>query len=477
MPAPISKPVQLNRRTSELDTDRIGLLLFKLATPAFLGMFVQTLYNVINTIFVGRYVGTEAIAGLSIVFPLQMFSMGFGTMIGVGGLSVISRSIGAGDNDQAEHALGNCFTACIALSVAVMIIILPFMNFWLRLIGASEAVLPYAKGYLSIIIGGSIFNIMAVALLALVRAEGNTRIPMISMILASVLSIILSAIFIIGLKMGVQGAATATVTSQLVSMLYLLSYYFRGKSYLKVHTKYFAPDLKILKPMFAIGIASFFQTVASSISSMVVLHNVVRYGGDIALSAFGIIQRLMMISNLPAMTIGQGLQPILGFNYGARRYHLAIKSIYMAYISSTILSTVLFIFVYLYPGPMVQLFRNDPELIKMGAYAAKLAFLALPLMGLVMVSQMIFQAIGKAVQAFIAAIVRPIIFLIPIVLIFSRTWKLDGVFLSLPAADVLTFLMAMLLLLPIINEFRKAVEKEKGEKATATVSINLPDKP
>jgi putative MATE family efflux protein len=454
------------QRKTELDTDRIGFLLFKLATPAFLGMFVQTLYNTVNTIFVGHYVGTEAIAGLSIVFPLQMFTMGFGTMVGVGGLSVISRSIGEGNNARAEHALGNCFTACIALSIAVMIIILPFINFWLRLIGASDAVLPYARGYLSIILYGSVFNILSVALLALVRAEGNTRIPMISMILASVLSIILSAFFIIVLRMGVEGAAMATVTSQIVSMLFLLSYYLRGKSYLNVHRKNFVPDLKILKPMFAIGIASFFQTIASSISSMIVLHSVVRYGGDIALSAFGIIQRLMMISNLPAMTIGQGLQPILGFNYGARRYKLAIKSIYMAYLSSTILSTILFIFVYMYPGPLVQIFRNDPDLIAMGAYAAKLAFLALPLMGLVMVSQMIFQALGRAAQAFIAAIVRPIVFLIPIVLIFSKAWELDGVFLSIPAADVLTFFLMIILLLPIINEFRKMSVTEGREKAT-----------
>jgi len=466
MPTPMPRPMGLQRKT-ELDTDRIGWLLVKLATPAFLGMFVQAMYNTVNTIFIGHYVGTEGIAGLSIVFPLQMFAMGLGMMVGVGGLSVISRSIGAGDNARAERALGNCFTACVALSFCVMIILLPFMDFWLRLIGASDAVLPYAKGYLTIIIAGAVFNTLAVALLTLVRAEGNTRIPMISMILASVLSIILSAFFIIVLKWGVQGAALATVTSQIVSMVYLLTYYLTGKSYLKVHSKNFTPDLKIIKAMLSIGIASFVQTVASSISSIIVLHSVVRYGGDIALSAFGIIQRLMMFSNLPAMTIGQGLQPILGFNYGAKRYRLAIKAIYMAFISSTILSSILFVFVYLYPGPLVQIFRNDPELIAMGAYAARLAFLALPLMGLVMVSQMIFQAVGKAVQAFIGAIVRPIIFLIPIVLVFSRVWELDGVFLSLPAADVLTFILVIVLLLPIINEFRKTAVKDDREKAAS----------
>jgi putative MATE family efflux protein len=458
-----------NRKT-QLDSDRIGWLLVKMATPVFLGMFVQTMYNVINTIFVGHYVGVDGIAGLSIAFPLQMFAMGLGMMVGVGGLSVISQSIGAGDNARAEHALGNCFTASLALSVIVMLILMPFMDFWLRLIGASDAVLPYAHDYLMIIISGAIFNTLGVALLSLVRAEGNTRTAMFSMIISSLLSIALCTLFIIPMKMGVVGAALSTVISQIVAMLYLLSYYLRGRSYLKVHTVNFAPDFKILKSMFAIGASSFTQTVAASLSGMVVLHGVIRFGGDIALSAFGIIQRVMMFSNMPAMVIGQGLQPILGFNYGARRFGLGLKGIYIAYISSTVLSVLAFIVVYIYPEPIVQIFRNDPELIAMGAYAARLAFLALPLMGLVMVSQMIFQAIGKAVQSFITAIVRPVIFLIPAVLMMSNIWQLDGVFLSLPVADTMTFLLIIILMTPVINELRK-LSKEEASKAVSPALV------
>lgn len=451
--------------------------MFKLAAPAFMGMFVQTMYNTINTIFIGQFVGTEAIAGLSIVFPLQMLMMGLGMMVGVGGLSVISRSIGAGDDAMAEHTLGNCFTASVALAVAIMIIILPFMDFWLRLIGASDAVLPYAKDYLGITIASSVFTLLSVSLLTLVRAEGNTRIPMMAMILASLLSIGLSALFIIVLGWGIKGAASATAISQVVSMLFLLSYYFRGKSYLEIHTKNFKPDTKILKAMFSIGIASFMQTTATSISSMILLHSVVKYGGDIALGAFGIIQRIMMISNLPAMTIGQGLQPLLGFNYGAKRFKLAIKGIYLAYLSATVLSVIAFIFVYHYPGPIVQIFRNDPELIEMGAYAAKLTFLALPLMGILMVSQMIFQALGRATQAFITAIARPIVFLVPLVLILPHSLGLDGVFLSLPAADTISFILAMVLLIPIINEFRQATAQQKKDEPATISSATTGKKP
>jgi putative MATE family efflux protein len=471
----MQKPIQPHHKT-QLDTDRIAWLLVKMASPAFIGMFVQASYNVINTIFIGRYVGTEGIAGLSIVFPLQMFAMGIGMMVGIGGLSVISRSIGAGEISRAERALGNCFTASIALSIIVMLAIMPFVNFWLRLIGASDAVLPYARTYLLIIIAATIFNTLAMALLSLVRAEGNARIGMISMILGAVLSIILSAFFIIHLKMGVAGAALATVISQIVSLLYLLSYYLTGKSYLKIHSSNFAPDFKILKSMLAIGISSFVQTVASSISAIILIHSVIRYGGDIALSAFGIMQRIMMFANMPAMVIGQGLQPILGFNYGARRFSLGLKGIYLAYGSSTVLCLIGFALVYLFPGPMVQIFRDDPELINMGVYASRLIFLALPLMGLVMVSQMIFQAIGKAVQSFIAAIVRPIIFLIPAVLLMSHSWKLDGVFLSLPVADTLTFILILILLAPVINELRKAAAQEDKEKALEAATKPLLDK-
>jgi putative MATE family efflux protein len=459
-----------NRNNNILDTDRIGWLLFKMAMPAFIGMFVQTTYNVVNTIFIGHFVGTEAIAGLSIVFPLQMFAWGLGMMVGIGGLSVISKSIGAGDNARAERALGNCFTVSIAVSLVVMILILPFVDFWLKLIGASPTDLPYAHDYLTIIISATVFNTLGMALMNLVRAEGNTRVGMTAMLLGAFLNIILDSIFIVWLKWGVKGAALGTIIAQTTSMVYLLIYYLSGNSYLKIHKHNFIPDLKILKSMFAIGSASFMQTVGSSISGMILIHGVVTYGGDIAVSAFGIIQRIMMFSNMPALVTGQGLQPILGYNYGAKRYHLAIKGIYLAYGASTVMSVAAFILVYLFPGAIIRIFSSDPALISTGIYAARLAFLALPLMGLVMVSQMIFQALGRAVQAFIAAIARPILFLIPAVLVLSRFWKLDGVFLSLPAADILTFILAVILLGPIISEFRKAAKKQKDNTESSGIT-------
>jgi putative MATE family efflux protein len=467
MPSPMLKPMGIQRKT-ELDTDRIGLLLVKMALPAFAGMFVQSMNNVVNTIFVGQYVGTDAIGALGIVFPLQMFAMGIGMMVGIGGLSVISQSLGAGDNAKAERTLGNCFTAGLALSVLVMILLIPFGKFWLSLIGAEANVLSYAYTYLVIIISGTIFSTFSLVLLTLTRSEGNTRIGMVSMITGAILCIAFTAFFVATMKWGVAGSALATVLSQIVSMFILFSYYWRGKSYLKIYFRNFKPDFKILRSMLAIGISSFVQTVSSSISGMIMIHYIGFYGGSIALSAFTILQRIMMFMTIPAMVIGQGLQPILGFNYGARRFRLGLKGIYMAYISSTILSLIGFAVVFTFSEPLVRIFRDDPALVEMGAYLMKFMFLAMPLMGVVMVSQMIFQAIGKAGQSFAAAFSRPILFLIPLCLIFSHFWKLEGTILSFPAADILTFIFVSLLVVPVIIEFRKAVAKEDKENETAT---------
>ena len=450
-------------RSTQLDTDRIGRVLVKMTGPAFLGLFVQTMYNVVNTIFVGQYVGTDAIAGLSIVFPLQQIIVGLGTMVGIGGLSVISRSIGAGDKGQAERALGNSFTIGIGLSVIFMLVILPKADFWLRLIGASDVVLPYARTYLFIVIGGTVFGTMGGAPLNLVRAEGNAREPLISMVLGAVVSIILSAVFIGWLKMGVFGAGLATVAAQVISMLYLLSYYFRGSNYLKLRPANFALDAKVFKPIVAVGASSFMQPVANSLSGMILIHGVVAYGGDIALSAWGIFQRIFAFFTLPAMGIGQGLQPVLGFNYGARRYGLALKSIYLAIGASTVFSIAVFIIAYVFPAPMYRIFRNDPQLIEAGIRIMRFCLPALPLFGFIFVGPMVFQAIGKALQAFITAIVRPLVFLVPLLLIMSRAFELHGVYLSLPVTDVLTFTLLAILIAPIIGNLRKSTALEQKE--------------
>jgi putative MATE family efflux protein len=448
-----------------LDTERVGPLLVKLAIPAFFGMFVQTLYNVVNTIFIGHAVGSLAIAGLSIVFPVQMLFMGVGMMVGMGGTSLISRFIGAGEHAKAERTLGNGITCIAILSVVITAIILPNVNGFLRLIGASDEVLPYARQYLVIIVSGTMFNITGMVLLNFVRAEGNARVCMIANMLGAILNIILDAIFIVGLHWGVQGAALGTIIAQIATLIYLATYYLSGNSYLKLRKSNLRLNVKILKPMFSIGVASFVQTIAGSLSAMFLLREVVAYGGDIYLSAFGIIQRVMMFATMPAMVIGQGVQPILGFNYGAKRFMLALKALKIAAIASTILSTLAFAALYLIPGQIVKIFSTDPALIAAGAYASRLVFFSMPIMGFVMVGSTSFMSIGKAVQAFITAAARPVLFLIPAAIVLPRLMGIKGVFLSFPVSDLLTLVLTVLLLIPVIREFRKAAIAEKQGKA------------
>ncbi len=451
----MKQPVLKTGTGNVLDSEHIGRLLLKLSIPAFLGMFVQTMYNVINTIFVGHSVGPLGIAGLSIVFPLQMLGMGFGMMVGVGGMSLISRYIGSKEIPSAEKALGNGLTISIGISILVMLLILPFTDFWLRLIGASDAVLPYARDYLTIIMYSLIFQVVGISMLNYSRAEGNARVAMVAMILGAVTNIIFDVIFIIWLGLGVKGAAWATFISQAVSVVYFFFFYFNGNSYLKIRAKNLMLDMAILKPMFAIGIGAFMQTVASSISALILMRAVVEYGGDYALSAFGVLQRVFMFGMMPGMVLAQGAQPILGFNYGAKRFHLALKVTNMALLISTTLSIAGFLTVYFIPGQIISIFTTDPELIRVGKEAAGILFFGMPLIGVINVGTMIFQAIGRAVPAFISAVVRQI-FLVGSVILLPPLIGLDGVWTSFPCSDFLTFLMIIILVAPIIRQFRKA---------------------
>jgi putative MATE family efflux protein len=449
-----------------LDDDRIGMLLFKLSLPAFMGMFVMTLYNVVDTIFIGRYVGPLGIAGLSIVFPIQMLAMGISHMTGMGGASLISRLIGADKIERAERALGNSITLTIVMSAIITVAGLSNVDFWLRLIGASDTILPYARDYMTIILIGMFFQTSAMTMNFLIRAEGNARVPMIGMIIGAGSNIVLDAIFIIPLGMGIKGAALATVIAQVISVGYFATYYMGGKNFLKIRMKNLILELDILKGILAIGIASFAMTIAGSLSAILVNRVLISYGGDIAVSAFGVINRIMMFALMPGMVCGQGLQPILGFNYGAQRYDRTLKAIKIAIIAATSLNILSFLLLYFTPETFVGIFTTDSELISVGAYAAKRIWIVLYIIGSMMVGSIVFQAMGKAIQSFITAIARPALFLIPTILIMPRFMGIDGVWWAFPLTDGLTFIVTVALIIPQINQLRRA-EKQVADGQTA----------
>jgi putative MATE family efflux protein len=438
-----------------LDDNRIGRLMLKLSIPAFIGMMVMTLYNVVDTIFIGHYVGALGIAGLSIVFPFQMLALGVGQMTGMGGGSLVSRSIGAGNRPRAEKVLGNVVTSTFVLSGIIMIVGLINPDFWLRLMGSSETILPYARDYLIIILIGNIAQTFAMTLNMLVTAEGSARTAMVAMILGAVVNIILDAVFIIPLGAGIKGAAWATVISQVISVGYLLRYFYKDKNSLKIYFRNMAIEWKICMEILAVGIASLARMFASSISAVFINRMLVVYGGDLAVSTFGIMNRMLLFAILPGIVIGQGLQPILGFNYGAKRFDKALRSIRIAIIASSAIGIVVFVILYFFPQSVIRVFTSDADIISLASQGAKNIFLAIYLVGFLMVGSTLFQALGKAGPSFITSVSRSALFLIPLVLILPQFWQLDGIWLAFPIADALTFMLTVILFIPQIKELQK----------------------
>ncbi len=458
-----------SNRKNILDDDRIGHLMVKLSLPALTGILVMTLYNVVDTIFVGHYVGPDGIAALTIVFPAQMIMMAIGQMMGMGGASLISRSIGAGKVARAEHALGNALTAAAVLSVVVTIAGLSNMDTLLGLMGASETVLPYARDYMAFILISVPFKTASMALNGIIRAEGNARVPMIGMIIGAVLNIILDAVFIILLDMGVRGAALGTLIASIVTLIYFISYYLSGKSFLKIHTKNLIIEWGILRSILAIGISAFANLSASSLTIVFINRALATFGGDIAISAYGLVNRLMMFAFMPAIVIAMGLQPILGFNYGARRYDRALRAIKLAILAATGISITVFLAVYFVPEVFIRVFTTDSEVIAMGGYAARYIFFVKYLIGFIMVGSTVFQAMGKAPQAFVTAISMPVLFLLPLVFILPNYWQLDGVWLAFPLTDALSFILVLVLLIPQIRMFRR-LDRENYDQSVASHS-------
>ena len=439
-----------------LDSDNVGLLLMKLSLPAFLGIFVMTLYNVVDTIFIGRYVGHLGIAGLSIVFPLQMLAMGIGQMIGMGGASIISRLLGEDDNSRAEKALGNALITGVAASSLLIIAGSVDIDFWLAALGASQHILPYARDYMVFILPGLFFQIIAMSTNNLIRAEGNTQVPMKAMCWAAVLNIVLDAVFIIPLDMGIRGAALATLIAQIISVAYQANYFLSGHSYLKFHIRNLIIDINLLSEIFSIGIASFARTLTSSVSAVFVNHLLILHGGDMAVSVFGIINRLMMFAMMPGHAIGQGLQPILGYNYGAKRFGNAVRAVSFAMVAGTASCLVFFVVLMVFPDRITHIFTTNEEILMTSVHAVRIVFLALPMMGFIMVGSLVFQSIGKPVQSFITSISRSVLFLIPLMCILPRFMAIEGVWLAFPLADNMTALLTFILLAPVMQSFRES---------------------
>jgi len=454
------------RKQTVLDDNRILKLLLKLSTPATIGMIVMALYNIVDTIFVGHWVGARGIAGIAIVFPFQMLMLATGNMLGIGGASMISRSLGSKDYDRADTTLGNTISVAVFLGIIIALLGNSFLHQILQAFGSTETIFPYAREYMSVILLGSLFFIFMVSSNNIIRSEGRAKIAMGTMLISALINIILDPIFIYVLDLGVEGAAIATVISQAATTVYIIYYFTSGRSSLKLTLTHFIPHAKILKEQISIGISGFFRQAAGSLLVIIINNSIAHYGSDLALAAFGIIHRLLRFTLMPIFGIAQGMQPIVGFNYGARKIGNALKAIRLSVLAATLVATLGFTIMFFFPHLLLRIFTNDVELIELGQRALKLMFLALPIVGIHIIGSTTFLALGKALPALLLSISRQIIVLIPLVLILPRFYHLDGIWIAFPISDIFTACVTSILLYHLFLKLKKI------KKAQSQINLN-----
>ena len=426
-----------------LAQEKIGRLLFKLSVPAIIGMVVQGLYNLVDTIFVGQYTGTLGIGGITIAFPIQMIMMGIGMTIGIGGASLISRRMGERKHEEACLTLGNMVSLALISGMLCLVGGLLFLKPLLVLFGATEALIPLAKEYIVVILIGSPVITFSMVASSSARAEGNAKVAMNTMLIGAIMNIALDPVFIIFLGMGVRGAAIATVLSITASSFFLLRYYLGGKSEISFHLHHMRLRLSIVREIFAVGVSDFARTAAMSLTSALFNNILSRLGGELPIATFGILFRVISFVFMPMIGIAQGAQPIMGFNFGAQQFRRVRKSFRLANLSATTIAIAGFLVFFSFPTAILRVFSNDPELIAMGKDAMRMLVIGLPLVGYQNIGTSLFQAIGKAKPAVFLALSRQVLFLIPMVVILSRIYGLPGVWISFPAADFVSYLVTL----------------------------------
>lgn len=453
-----------------LGTEPIGKLLIKYSVPAIISMMVNGLYNVVDRIFIGNIpgVGPLAITGLGVTMPIMTIILAFGMLIGIGSVTNISIKLGQGKKEEAEQIIGNAITLTIIVGLLISIIGITFENQILHMFGASDGSLPYAKAYINIILLGTIFNLLGMVFNNSIRGDGNPKLSATIMVVGCLTNIVLDALFIMVFKMGIQGAAIATVTSQFVTAIWGLAYYTRGKSTLKFKKSSLKLNKSLVGAIFAIGCAPFAMQIAASCVQIICNNSLKTYGGDLAIGAMATINSVIMMVGMPIIGISQGAQPIIGFNYGAKKYDRADKTLKICALAATIGLSIGWLLVQLVPAPIVSMFNGDADLVSISVDGIRKYLSMMPLIGVSMIGSNYFQAIGKAKQAMFLSLLRQVILLVPMMLILPRILGLNGVWFAQPIADVISFIVTFVLL---FREVKSHKVQENDEVEVIPVEI------
>lgn len=449
----------MKNMSEKLGSEDIKKLLIQLSLPAMIGMIVNALYNIVDTIFIGKGVGTLAIGALAIAFPIQMLIMAFALMIGIGAAASVSINLGKGNVKRANNVAGNSFFAVVLLSIVVMVIGFLFLEPILKIFGATDVLLPYAKDYISIIFLGCIFLSVSLSANNLIRAEGNAKMAMFSMLIGTGINIILDPIFIYVFKLGIKGAAIATIISQLASFIFVIAYLWGGKSSLTIKLSDLKPNKSIIQEIFSIGLSAFGRQVAGSIVAIVINNSLKYYGTELDIAILGTVNKIIMFLYMPLFGIIQGMQPIIGFNYGAKSMKRVKKTVKLSIIAATVLSIIGFLFTQGFSVQIMSIFSNDKEFILNGAKVLKVVVLMAPIVGVQIVGAGLFQALGKAMPALILTLLRQIILFIPLVIILPKYIGIAGIWRTFPISDFGSFIVTIIFM---INEMKKITLKDKG---------------
>ena len=425
--------------SNPLGTEPIFKLLMRFSIPAIVGMMVNALYNVVDRMYIGNSpsLGANGIAGITIAFPIMIILMAMGVLFGIGGATLFSIRLGQKKEAEAAHVLENAFLLLTSGGLVFLIIGQIFLTDILVLFGASQEVLPYATGYLRFILFGSVFGVTSMGLNHFIRADGNPKVAMLSMFLGAGTNIVLDPIFIYVLDWGMEGAALATIISQTFSFIWVVSYFIGKKSKVKLSLKALKPEWTVIKLIITLGIPPFTLQIASSLLNVILNKTLIAHGGDLGISAMGIVHSLQTLLILPVIGINQGVQPLISFNFGARQYDRVREAAKLGIFSATLVIMAGYLATRLFPVAMVGMFNRDPELLELGTFALKRWFLFTPLVGFQIIAGSFFQAIGKSKIAMTLTLSRQGLFLIPSILIFAHFFGMEGILWSAPVSDAL----------------------------------------
>ena len=429
-----------------LGTEDIGKLLLQYAIPAIIAMTASSIYHITDSIFIGHGVGALAISGLALTFPLMNLAAAFGSLVGAGGAALMSMRLGQKDYLSSNKILGNVFLLNIIIGISFTIVVLAFLDPILYFFGASEATLPYAHEYMVVILLGNVITHLYMGLNALLRSTGNPQKSMYATLYSVLINIVLNPLFIFVFKWGIQGSAFATVISQTIMLIWQIKIFSNKNQFIHFKKEFFRLQRKIVADILSIGLSPFLMNAASCIIVVVINQGLIRYGGDLSVGAYGIVNRVIFFFAMIVMGFNQGMQPIAGYNYGAGQYGRVSEVLKKTIIMATAVVVVGFIIGQLFPHAVASAFTDDKELIDRSVEGLRIVLLFFPVNGFQMVTSNFFQSIGMAGKAIFLSLTRQLIFLLPALLILPLFFGVKGIWYSMPVADFASTIIAAFML-------------------------------